>query len=138
MRHVLCLALLLSSAPLAATQVYKWTDAQGTVHYSETPPAPGTRYQQMNLAGTASPAATSPAPMPAPSPPAPASTAPLPDTPQNRASLCASLKSNIATLKAGGPVVMQQGERQQVLDDKQRQAQLAAAESQLQQYCAQP
>jgi hypothetical protein len=36
------LALLLLSLPLsAAAQIYKWTDANGQVHYSQNPPAQG-------------------------------------------------------------------------------------------------
>jgi glutaredoxin len=41
-RHLTAAALLglvlLAVAGAAAAQVYKWTDAQGTVHYSDTPP----------------------------------------------------------------------------------------------------
>jgi len=40
----LCLALLLvtcSSVDIAAAEIYSWTDENGTVHYSETPPANG-------------------------------------------------------------------------------------------------
>ena len=33
------LGLSISSLTLAATQVYKWTDENGVVHYSESPPA---------------------------------------------------------------------------------------------------
>ncbi len=42
-RSLIAVALLLL-APLATAQVYKWTDASGTVHYSEAPPAQGTKY----------------------------------------------------------------------------------------------
>jgi glutaredoxin len=37
-RHVLPGLLLLASCLPAGAQVYKWTDAQGTVHYTDTPP----------------------------------------------------------------------------------------------------
>ena len=33
-----CLFLILSIPLLASAQVYKWTDANGQVHYSQTPP----------------------------------------------------------------------------------------------------
>lgn len=35
---VLCLGGLYGASALAATQVYKWVDSDGTVHYSEEPP----------------------------------------------------------------------------------------------------
>src|ERR1700743_1421670 len=42
-RPSIALALLLV-APLATAQVYKWTDAQGTTHFSQSPPPVGTKY----------------------------------------------------------------------------------------------
>ncbi len=39
MRVALMLALLLFTQPLLAAKVYKWVDANGTVHYSSEPPA---------------------------------------------------------------------------------------------------
>lgn len=38
----LCALCALSFAACAAAQVYKWTDAGGVVHFSDTPPANGT------------------------------------------------------------------------------------------------
>ena len=35
MRHLLCCLLLLPA--IAGAQIYRWTDAQGQVHFSETP-----------------------------------------------------------------------------------------------------
>jgi hypothetical protein len=40
MRLFLCLALLLSAAPLAAKdEVYRWVDAEGVIHYGSRPPS---------------------------------------------------------------------------------------------------
>jgi hypothetical protein len=56
------LALLLLSLPLtAAAQIYKWTDANGQVHYSQNPPAQG-NYKDVSpdlppLSGAAGPVA---------------------------------------------------------------------------------
>ena len=58
------------------------------------------------------------------------------DTPANRAKLCATLKSNLATLQGTGPVVMQQGGKPAVLSDDQRKQQVATANAQFQQYCS--
>jgi hypothetical protein len=138
MRRLLIATALLLAAPLVVAQTYKWTDANGTVHYSDSPPPQGTKYNKVTTTGTVEPLAT-----PAPSstgdsadsskPSAPAQ--PVADTPENRAKLCANLKSNIDTLKSSGPVVMEQDGQQKVLDADQRQQQQAAAEGQLKQFC---
>ena len=137
-RLPIALALLLV-APLVCAQVYKWTDAQGTVHYSEAPPPQGTKYSQVTVNGTVDPIApkeenTQPAQTPENSenPPAP----PAADTPENRAALCTTLKANMGTLQGNGPVVMQDNGQQQVLGADQRKQQLATAQSQYQQYCS--
>lgn len=137
-RLPIVMALLLATPLASAQQIYKWTDAQGTVHYSQSAPAEGTRYQQVKLTGgveaTAEPAAK-PADEAAPptATPAPAQMA---DTPANRASLCATLKSNLATLKGSGPVVVQSGGKPSLLNDIQRKQQVTDANAQYLKYCA--
>ncbi|HEX8777760.1 MAG TPA: DUF4124 domain-containing protein [Rhodanobacter sp.] len=136
MRRLALAATLLLVAPLAvAQQIYKWTDARGTVHYSQSAPPEGTRFQQVKLAGgvesPAQPAAET-TPPPADSPAA----TPVADTPSNRTTLCATLKSNLSTLQGSGPVVMQQGGKPALLDDAQRKQQIDTANAQYQQYCA--
>lgn len=142
-RLSIALALLLV-APLATAQVYKWTDAQGTTHYSETPPPNGTKYNQVSVnTGSSAPADTSgggDAAKPASSSASSSSNSTpsqqtLPDTPENRAKLCASLKTNIGTLQGSSPVVMGSGGQQQLLNADQRKQQLDASQSQYQQYC---
>jgi len=139
-RLPLAIALLLI-APLACAQVYKWTDAHGTVHYSQTPPANGTKYSRVAVTGSAEPlsqpeasASTETAPEQDRAPAA--SSIPMADTPANRAKLCASLKSNLAMLRGSGPVVMNAGGKQLLMNAKLRQEQIAKSEAQYQQYCA--
>jgi opacity protein-like surface antigen len=67
MRHksllmVLALAATVATAA-AATDVYKWTDATGVVHYSDTEPAAELKAQLLHLSGTSAKqvAATPPA-----------------------------------------------------------------------------
>ncbi|GGA08533.1 DUF4124 domain-containing protein [Dyella caseinilytica] len=138
-RPSIALALLLV-APLVSAQVYKWTDAQGTTHYSETPPPVGTKYNQVSVSSDASTPASSSSSAAAPSSTQDSdsqSTPPLPDTPENRNKLCSSLKTNIGTLQGGGPVVMQGANgQQQLLNADQRKQQLDASQSQYQQYCS--
>ncbi|MDO1528267.1 DUF4124 domain-containing protein [Fulvimonas sp. R45] len=137
MRRLPLAVVLLLAAPLACAQVFKWTDTHGTVHYSQTPPPTGTRYSRVTVSGSVEP--VTPAPnteggaAASPAAPAPATVA---DTPANRARLCASLKSNLATLQGSGPVVMQTNGQQKVIDDAQRKQQIDDAQAQYQRYCA--
>lgn len=141
-RSLIAVALLLFAPLAAAQQIYKWTDAQGTVHYSQSPPPQGTKYKQMTLTGVEE-SANQPAAQPAnDSTPAPTDnaspppSAPIADTPANRAKMCATLKSNLTVLQASGPVVMQENGKPSVLDAAQRKQQIDAANTQYQQYCA--
>jgi hypothetical protein len=135
-RSLIVVALLLL-APLANAQVYKWTDASGTVHYSEAPPAKGTSYNKVTTTGTVKP-------LVAPKPETAKNDAEIvakpaakevADTPENRTKLCSSLQTNLSALQGSGPVVMQQGGKTMPLDADQRKQQLAAAKSQFDQYC---
>lgn len=143
MRRASVALVLLLIAPLACAQVYKWTDAHGTTHYSETPPPTGTKYSQVSVnTGGSAPAADNTPPATASSnssnqsagsPPQPST---MNDTPENRAKLCTSLKANITTLQGSGPVVMTgTGGQQQLLNADQRKQQLDASQSQYNQYC---
>jgi hypothetical protein len=136
-RSLIAVALLMM-APLAAAQVYKWTDASGTVHYSQAPPVKGTNYKTVHTTGTVEPR-QAPAPAVADKGDAAAQPAPgnkpMADTPENRSKMCSSLKTNLAALQGSGPVVMQQGDKTTALDGDQRKQQLASAQSQYNQYC---
>lgn len=139
MRRLLPAVVLLLLAPLAFAQAYKWTDAGGTVHYSETPPASGTSYEKIKTSGSADPIAT-PAAVTDDADSrseadATASAEPMEDTPENRARLCATLEVNLDALQGGGPVVMQRDGRDTALDASQRKIQLATAQAQHEQYC---
>ncbi|RDS82450.1 DUF4124 domain-containing protein [Dyella psychrodurans] len=139
-RLSIALALLLV-APLVSAQVYKWTDAHGTTHYSESPPPTGTKYSQVTVTGSEEPISSGSSSAPASATPTSSSSQdgnnsqPMADTPENRAKMCASLKTNIGTLQGSGPVVMQNGGQTQVLNADQRKQQLDASQSQYQQYC---
>jgi len=136
MRRLLIATALLLVAPLVAAQAYKWKDANGTVHYSDSPPPQGTKFNKITTSGTveplAAPASTETADTDA-KPPAPQQ--PMSDTPENRAKLCATLKSNMDTLKGAGPVVMEENGQQKVINADQRKQQQATTQAQYQQYC---
>lgn len=139
MRRLPLALVLLLLAPAVAAQVYKWTDAQGTVHYSEMPPPQGTAFKRITTTGVVE------APPPAPKPvgaepddkPQPEQPTSVADTPENRAKLCSSLKANLDTLRSKGPVVMEQQGKPVALDDEQRKQQIATAEKQYVQFCSQ-
>jgi cytoskeletal protein RodZ len=144
MRRLPIALVLLLVAPLATAQVYKWTDAQGITHYSESPPPGNTKYSQVSVAtgsdtsaASSSSAASNSSGDSSQSSSSSTTPAQTPDTPENRAKLCASLKANISTLQGSGPVVMQgPGGEQHLLNADQRKQQLDAGQSQYQQYCS--
>ena len=140
MHRLLIAVALLLLTPLASAQVYKWTDAHGTVHYSEAPPTQGTKYSKVTTTGTVEPlskpvaranaedsSASRTEPKTAPKPVA--------DTPANRKSLCDSLQSNLATLQGTAPVVMEKDGKPNALDAAQRKQQIDTAQGQYNQYC---
>jgi len=98
---VLPVALLLS-APLAAQQVYQWTDAQGVSHYSSSPPASGD-YRTRDLA-TRDPAA--------------------PATPEaEEKPVCRTARENIALIDGAAPLQVDtdgDGEPDKTLTDAER------------------
>ena len=138
MHRLLIAVVLLLLAPLATAQVYKWTDASGTVHYSEAPPAQGVKYSKVTTTGTVQPLAKPPATEAADasdSSKTSGGTMPMADTPANRKSLCTSLETNLSTLRGDAPVVMQQGNKTTALDAAQRKQQLDTTQAQYDQYC---
>jgi hypothetical protein len=141
MRRLLIATALLLAAPLVMAQAYKWTDANGTVHYSDAPPPQGTKYKKVTTTGTVEPLAGASegrgSDTTDKSPPSAASAQkPMADTPENRTKLCGTLKSNLDTLKGNGPVVMEQDGQQKLMDAGQRQQQQASTEAQYKQYCS--
>ncbi|HET9835259.1 MAG TPA: DUF4124 domain-containing protein [Rhodanobacteraceae bacterium] len=138
-------AAALALAASANAQVYKWKDAKGVTHYSDTAPASGTDYQKVKLSGSAaSPviasastaAASNTAATQATTQPAPASTARIPDTADNRAKLCQDLDRNIGLLGSDKPLTSgDANDPQQNMSDVQRRQELNTARAQKEQYC---
>jgi hypothetical protein len=135
MHRSLLAAALLSLAPLATAQVYKWTDAHGTTHYSEAPPTQSVKYKALRTPSSAEAPAGSASVATPRSTPLPAAAMPIADTPENRSALCRSLKANLATLQGTAPVVMQRDGQSVALDATERQQQAGTAQSQYRQYC---
>jgi hypothetical protein len=141
-------ALGLSLACIAgfasAQQIYKWKDANGVTHFSQTPPpSSGTHYTKMHLASEPDvssnppPAADTDNTEPSAPQQAAASSGTQPDTPSNRAELCKQLATNISLLRSKQPVVTGGNDgKQQVMSDNARESLLATAQAQQAQYCA--
>ncbi|NII12016.1 DUF4124 domain-containing protein [Oleiagrimonas sp. C23AA] len=139
----LLLPLLVLALPLAAqAQVYKWTDAKGTVHYSDAPPPQGTQFDKLhtreNARTTPTPedqAPTDQAHSPKPSERT-AGTGAMANTPKNRDSFCTQTKQNMALL-SGDQKLSIHGDNGQLnqLSDQQRRQQLATAQHDYKEHC---
>lgn len=137
------LLITLLCAPLAVSaQVYTWTDAQGTVHYADAPPAHDAHYKSLRMAGAT---AISEAPAGAgneattghaDSPDDDPATTHLPDTPANRQKLCDNLEVNMKLLKKNGPVVVRdKNGKNQLLSKQDRASELAREQQKYQAWC---
>lgn len=136
MRRYLVLALLMAVCPLAFGQAYKWKDAQGVTHYSDSPPPAGTKVEKIKTSGVVIPPAGNPAPVAASTAaakPAPSSVA---DTPANRAKLCEQLRKNADTLSKEKNVSVDDGKGgSKPLDDAGRARQVETTQAQITLYC---
>lgn len=141
---VVGLSLACAAGLANAQQIYKWKDASGVTHFSQSPPSSGTHFTKMHLTGgpevTSNPAPSAPAGDDEPAASTPqraAATGGTADTPANRAELCKQLGSNISLLQGKQPVVTGGGNgKQEVMGDKAREQQLSTARAQQAQYCS--
>ncbi|HST44301.1 MAG TPA: DUF4124 domain-containing protein [Luteimonas sp.] len=126
-RIVLGVALCLGALPGAhaqqtAGEVFQWKDANGTTHYSQTPPPSGA-YQQrvINHTGNAAPVAV-----------AGAATAPA------ESAQCRTARSNITALQGGTDVQQDtdgDGKPDKTLSTAERTGQLEFAQAAVKAYC---
>ncbi|PPU77938.1 DUF4124 domain-containing protein [Xanthomonas sp. NCPPB 1638] len=117
----LCALLMLASAAAGATDLYKWKDAKGVTHYTETPPPTGQRYEARRIdarSGTAAIAASETA------------------TPESAD--CLAARRNLEVLSGKGEVTMgtgTDGKPGTTLDPEARAAQRNLAEAATKAYC---
>jgi uncharacterized membrane protein len=142
MRCRLALLALAIVAMPASAQLYKWTDSNGVVHYSDTPPH-DTRAEELKLA---------PTPAPAPLPKGATwqereresaqrrqaqqadETKPAPDA--NAAQRCAAARSVLSTLDGKAAFLKDKDGQRAYLDDKDRAALEKAANAAVAANCA--
>jgi uncharacterized protein DUF4124 len=143
---LLLLVLIAAGASASAAQVYSWTDANGTKHFSDSPPPPSVNAQKIKVRGALTTdegiqPATQPAepkpPEPAPGAGATASAKPLVDSPENRAKQCQMAKSNLALLQSQFQVSAPANDdgKAAVLDDAGRKQAVDKAQDQVSFYC---
>lgn len=144
MRRMFLVALaLLLLAPLASAQVYKWVDGKGTVHFSQTPPPPGVKYQVMHMASDTGTNATAMPPLVTAAANdagnAPGAQAPVANTPANRAELCKQLQQNMTLLNSPEALNVAGADGKPVaLDAQTRAQQKTQTQAQIQQFCTPP
>lgn len=129
-------ALLVVCAATPAQSVYKWTDAQGSVHYTDQPPPPGRTASTIKIKADA--AAATPAP--------PAATAAKAGEPASgglaqaeaaaRKRNCERAKANLATLSSGALLVDgSDPATAKRLDAGQRESETRTAQADVSNYC---
>ncbi|MCC8538843.1 DUF4124 domain-containing protein [Xanthomonas axonopodis pv. poinsettiicola] len=117
----LCALLMLVSATAGAADLYKWKDAKGVTHYTETPPPTGQRYEARRIdarSGTAAIAA--------------------PETATPESADCLTARRNLELLSGKGEVSMAagtDGKPGAVLDPDARAAQRNLADAAVKAYC---
>ncbi|MES2128545.1 MAG: DUF4124 domain-containing protein [Pseudomonadota bacterium] len=141
-RHRLALLVLAVAALPAAAQMYKWTDANGKIHYSDTPPLEG-KVEEIKVA---------PAPPPAPLPKGATwqereressqrrlaqqqEEAKAPPEP-NAAQRCAAARGILSTLEGKAVFQKDKDGKRAYLEDKDRAALEKAANASAAQNCA--
>ncbi len=143
----------LLAAGAAAGDIYSWRDAEGRLHYADSPPAGNVEVQKRHNRATADapadPAAASPIKSPSlaeknmefrkrRTEAADAQTKADKDKAEaaRMEETCRSLRGNLAALEGGQSIARmnEKGERE-VIDDSQRQADIARTRQQLEQNC---
>ncbi len=139
LKHSLLLLVLCLFALPAAAGMYKWTDAQGTVHYSQFPPA-GVKAQEIRV--QAPPPADEPAPAAARAASARPAKAPArpPESPElarQRAENCKTARYNLAILQRNAHVRIKEADGSyRVLTPEERARRIDDLQGQIDQFCS--
>ena len=146
-RAIILLVMTCAAASVPAAdkqQVYKWTDANGVVHFSDAPPPSDAKnVESLRLAGgttTAAGAADQPkdaaAVNSAAASAAPATASPPPPNATDDATLCKQSRANLELLQSKTPVGIAGADgKAQVLDDKAREIQIVNAKQAISRFC---
>ncbi|UXI69248.1 DUF4124 domain-containing protein [Tahibacter amnicola] len=123
------LALGAMSAAQAGDKVYKWKDAAGITHFTDTPPPKGTEFDNIRIVGQSTPVATDTA-----------STPGTPATPENAADektqRCKQARDKVALLSSPVALTIQREGKTVPLEGAERDTQLKIATATADTYCA--
>ncbi|MBS0569401.1 MAG: DUF4124 domain-containing protein [Proteobacteria bacterium] len=138
---LLALSCFMVSAYAVDQQVYKWTDAAGVVHFSDSPPPKDAKdVQLMRVSSTDRPrnveVTGNSEPGSKPAEDASGGNAAAADPKDARAKECATARNNLDLLQSKMPVSVTGPDGKALpLDDKARAAQIAAANANIELYC---
>lgn len=127
-------------AAAAADTLYKWTDAEGITHYSDSPPPQGSDVEAREIRVdpapppiAAAPDAAAPDAAPGTAPESEPGAEPVPTASEN----CTRVRANVETLERSEVVRMDlDGDgTTETLTDEQREQQLEIAQRQVEVYC---
>jgi hypothetical protein len=132
---LLAALLCAGTAALAAGEIYKWTDAKGQVHYSDTPP-PGQEHSRVAVRGVRQSIASAAADEAAAEAAAAAASPAKPVAPTQQSN-CDIAKRNLDTFAKSTSVVMDSdGDgKPEPLDEATRTAELARNQELVRIYC---
>jgi hypothetical protein len=96
----------------SASDVYRWVDEKGVSHYSDKPPADG-KFERVNVRAGGATAV-------APSPEADAQASPKDDPALARTERCRSARTNLAALRSGLEVSIEDNGKTRALSENER------------------
>ena len=103
MRIITTLIVAAAALPVAASNIYKWTDASGQVHFSQTPPPQGASsvksQTQLQPGVTTQSVPVAPPPAAAATKPGEEKTAAAPESKEAKSKRCAASKERLALLE---------------------------------------
>jgi hypothetical protein len=133
----LLLALLTLAVPAAATEMYSWTDANGTKHFSDSPPPASVKAQRVKVKGgvTSNEPVEDPAKADAAKSAGPALAAAAGYSPEDIKRNCDIAKQNRGVAEGSKIAVDAQGYPTDLDAVKTRQAQIEKANQQIKLFC---
>jgi hypothetical protein len=124
------LAAMLSFGALAGDKVYKWKDANGVTHFTDTPPPKGTQFDDLRLKGGTTVAAAPEEAKPAEADVAAKASG---DAAKSR---CEQARTRLALLEGPTDLTTMQEGKPVVMSKEARASETSVAKSQVQNYCA--
>ncbi|MBO9665161.1 DUF4124 domain-containing protein [Dokdonella sp.] len=136
-RFQLVLALLVFAAPVAATEMYSWTDANGVKHFSDSPPpANVAKAKKLKVKGGVTSTASDEEEKPADKNAGPALAAAAGYAPEDIKRNCEIARKNLANLDAQKLPLDANGQPVDAEAAKSHQAQVEKTNQQIKLFCA--